>query len=80
MARSKRGSRPSGYDCWSSRPQAYSLPGRFGKKLGFKPVSIFYVKDISNVKITSSVAKWQSKGLRLLTFFLFSNKTYVYIT
>lgn len=33
MARSKRGSRPSGYDCWSSRPQAYSLPGRFGKKL-----------------------------------------------
>lgn len=33
MSRSKRGSRPSGYDCWSSRPHAYSLPGRFGKKL-----------------------------------------------
>lgn len=28
------------------------------EKLGFKQVSIFYVKEISNVKISSSVTKW----------------------
>lgn len=36
MSRSKRGSRPSGYDCWSSRPKAQHCPGRYGKTLTHK--------------------------------------------
>lgn len=36
MARTKRGSRPVGYDCWSSRPKSWYCPGRYGKTLTHK--------------------------------------------